>query len=106
MSQGADLGDIGFDAAIGKSFPSGMQLIGGMVGTVPPATDDDLGLDQWLLGPEAFVGWKFQRGFLGALVSHQWDVACEDDYDTSITAGQYFYTVNLKDAWQIQAQPT
>ena len=70
MSQGADLGDIGFDAAIGKSFPSGMQLIGGMVVTVPPATDDDLGLDQWLLGPEAFVGWKFQRGFLGALVSH------------------------------------
>ena len=100
------LGDIGFDAAIGKSFASGLVLIGGVAGTLPTATDDDLGLDQWLLGPEAFVGWKFNWGFLGVLANHQWDIAGEDDYDTSITAGQYFLTINLKNAWQIQAQPT
>lgn len=105
-NKGVDLGDISFDAAVGKSFSSGLQLIGGVVGTTPTATDDDLGLDQWLLGPEAFVGWKFKWGFLGALVSHQWDIAGEDDYSTSITSGQYFYTINLKNAWQIQAQPT
>ena len=100
------LGDISLDAAIGKDFQSGLVLIGGVAGTLPTATDDDLGLDRWLLGPEAFVGWNFKWGFLGALVSHQWDVAGEDDYDTSITAGQYFLTINLKNAWQIQAQPT
>ena len=104
--KGVDLGDISFDAAIGKSFSNGLQLIGGMVGTLPTATDDALGLDQYLLGPEFFVGWKFKWGFLGTLFSHQWDIAGEDDYDTSITAGQYFITINLKNAWQIQTQPT
>ncbi|MGW8187153.1 MAG: hypothetical protein ACWGNK_07795 [Desulfobacterales bacterium] len=104
--KGVDLGDISFDAAVGKSFSSGLVLIGGMVGTLPTATNNDLGLNQWLLGPEAFVGWKFKWGFLGALFNHQWDIAGEDDYSTSITGGQYFYTINLKDAWQIQAQPT
>jgi len=105
-SKGVNLGDIGFDAAIGKGFPSGLQLIGGMVGTLPTATNDALGLDQWLLGPEALVGWKFKWGFLGALVSHQWDVAGDNQPSTSITGGQYFYTINLKNAWQLQAQPT
>ena len=45
-------------------------------------------------------------GVLGALVSHQWDGAGEDDFDTSITGGQYFYAFNLKDGWQINASPT
>lgn len=104
-SKGVALGDISFDAAIGKGFASGLQLIGGIAGTLPTATDDDLGGDQLRLGPEFFVGSKFKWGFLGVLVSHQWDIA-GDDYPTSITAGQYFYTINLKNAWQIQAQPT
>ena len=103
--KGVELGDISFDIAISKGYPSGWQVIGGMAGTLDTATDDDLGGGQARLGPELFIGKKTDWGFLGALVSHQWDVA-GDDYATSITAGQYFYTINLKDAWQIQAQPT
>lgn len=49
---GFNLGEIGFDAAIGNSFSNGLVLVGGVVGTMPTATDDDLGRDQWLLGPE------------------------------------------------------
>ena len=105
-SKGVDLGNISFDAAIGKSFPSGLQLIGGLAGTLPTATDSNLNTKQLLLGPEFFAGWKFDWGFLGALVNHQWNVTGWDDSTTSITGGQYFYTINLKDAWQIQAQPT
>lgn len=104
-SKGVELGDIGFDAAIGHSFPSGLTLIGGLAGLLPTATDDALGLEQLLLGPEVVVGWKFKWGFLGGLFIHQWDVAGEDDYDTSITSGQLFFTVNLKHGWQIQSQP-
>ena len=100
--RGVELGDIVIDAAVGKSFPSGLQLVGGIVATLPTATDDDLGLDQYLLGPEFFVGKTFDGGFIGALVSHQWDIAGEDDYRTSVTGGQYFYTINLENAWQIQ----
>ena len=103
---GTELGDISFDIAIGKTFSSGMVVIGGVVGTLDTATDDAIGLGQTLLGPEFLVGKGGAWGFAGLLVSHQWDVAGDSDFDTSITGGQYFYTYNLKNAWQIQAQPT
>ena len=105
-SEGVDLGDIGFDASLARTLPGGIVLLGGLAGTLPTATNDSLGLDQWLLGPEAAVAMVRPWGVLGALVSHQWDVAGEDDFDTSITGGQYFYAFNLKDGWQINASPT
>lgn len=103
---GVELGDIGFDVGIGKSFASGMVLVGGVVGTLPTATDDSVGLDQYLLGPEFLVAKVGSWGAIGALVTHQWDVAGEDSFDTSITGGQYFFTYNLKNAWQISMSPT
>lgn len=30
----------------------------------------------------------------------------DNDFDTSITGGQYFFTYNLKNAWRIQIVPT
>jgi hypothetical protein len=104
--KGVELGDISFDAAFGKSLPGGYVVVGGIVGTLPTATDDALGLDQWLLGPEAALAKVFEWGVLGMLVSHQWDVAGEDSFSTSITGGQYFYTYNLSNGWQISSSPT
>ena len=106
---GVNLGDIGFDAALGKSFKSGLILIGGLVGTLPTATDDDIAGKQVRLGPEALAGILKKWGFLGVLITQQWDVATvgdRTDYDVSITAGQYFYTFNLKQGWQIASSPT
>jgi len=105
-SKGIDLGDISFDAALGKSLPGGWVVVGGIVGTLPTATNDALGLDQWLLGPEAALAKIYKWGVLGMLVSHQWDIAGEDSYSTSITGGQYFYTYNLTNGWQISSSPT
>ena len=102
-----ELGDIGFDAAVGKTYDSGMVLIGGVAGTLPTATSNTLGTDNYKLGPEFFLGKKTGWGFLGGLFTHQWDIAGGSKQPSeSITAGQYFYTINLKNAWQIQAQPT
>ena len=81
-------------------------MLGGLAGTLPTATENSLGLNQWQLGPEAAVAMVRPWGVLGVLVSHQWDVAGEDDYDTSITGGQYFYTFNIKDGRQINGAPT
>jgi len=103
---GFNLGDTGFDAALGKSFSNGLVLVGGVAGTLPTATDDDYGKDQWALGPEAAVAVVKKWGVLGLLVTHQWDVAGDDDVDTNLTGGQYFYTFNLKDGWQISSSPT
>ncbi|MCK0155463.1 hypothetical protein MWU49_17235 [Alcanivorax sp. S6407] len=105
-NKGVELGDISFDAAVGKSLPGGYVVVGGAVGTLPTATDDALGLDQWLLGPEVGFGKVSDWGVVGLLVSHQWDVAGEDSFSTSITGGQYFYTFNLGNGWQISSSPT
>jgi hypothetical protein len=104
-NSGTELGDISFDVAIGKSFPGGLVLAGGFVGTLDTATDDAVGLGQTLLGPELAIAKITDWGVLGVLVTHQWDVAGTDEFDTSITGGQYFYTYNLSDGWQIQGQP-
>jgi len=101
-----ELGDIGFDLSIGKTFPSKFVLVGGLAGSLDTASDDDVGLGQTLLGPELAVAQLYDWGVLGMLVSHTWDVAGDNDFDTSITGGQYFYTYHLSDGWQIQSQPT
>lgn len=105
-SKGVDLGDITFDASFSRGFPNGMVLLGGLTGTLPTATNDALGRDQWLLGPEFAIA-KIQKwGVIGVLVSHQWDIAGEGSFSTSVTAGQYFYSINLGGGWQIAGSPT
>ncbi len=105
-SKGVALGDIGLDAAVAKTLSNGVVLFGGLVTTLPTATDSALGLEQWLLGPEAGVAMVRPWGVLGGLVTHQWDVVGEDDFNTSITGGQYFYTFHLGDGWQLSGSPT
>jgi len=102
----AELGDIGFDASLGKSLAGGNIIIGGLAGTIPTATDDDLGLDQWLLGPQLGYAKMAKWGIAGILLSHQVDVAGEDDFDTKVTGGQYFYAFNMGGGWQINSGPT
>jgi len=107
-SKGLDLGDIGFDASFGFSFKNGTNtnvVIAGMAGTIPTATDDSLGLDQWLLGPELGGFLVRKWGVVGIIASHQWDIAGEDSFSTSTTGGQYIYVLNLKDGWQITGSP-
>jgi len=102
-ARGVDLGDIGFDSAVGKTFKSGVILVGGLVGSIPTATDDALGLNHWTLGPEAAVGLFKKRFVLFLLVTQSWNVGGDK---TSVTAGQYAYTINLKSGWQISGSPT
>jgi len=105
VSEGVELGDIAFDASVLKGTPTGVVYGGGVVGSIPTATNDALGLDQWLLGPELIGAVVRQWGVIGALVTHQWDVAGDSNFDTSISAGQLFFLFNLKNAWQITSSP-
>jgi hypothetical protein len=105
-SEGVDLGDMSLDASLARTLPGGFVVLGGLAATLPTATSDPLGLDQWLLGPEAALAIVRPWGVAGVLVSHQWDVAGTNDYSTSITAGQYFYAFNLGGGWQINSSPT
>lgn len=102
----SEIGDIGFDASFGKSLEGGYVVIGGLAGTIPTASEDELGLDQWLLGPQLGFAKLAKWGVAGFILSHQRDVAGEDDFDTKITGGQYFYAFNLQDGWQVNSGPT
>ena len=104
-SEGVDLGDISLDASLARNLPGGFVVLGGLAATLPTATNNKPGLDQWLLGPEAALAMVRPWGVLGVLVSHQWDVAGDNDDDTSITGGQYFYAFNLGGAGRSMARP-
>ena len=104
--ESSTIGDIGFDLALGTGFANGFTFIAGVAGSLPTASNDDLSTNQRRLGPELLVGQKTAWGFYGGLFSHVWDVGGSNNDSTSITSGQYFFTYNLPDAWQIQMQPT
>ncbi len=102
---GMDLGDITMDSAVGVTMDTGLVLVGGLVMSMPTATDDRISLDQWLLGPEGLVAFVKPWGALGLLVTQSWDIAGEDSYSTSLMAGQYFVVFNLGSGWQLRSSP-
>ncbi len=99
------LGDISFDSIYGKTFPSGLVLLGGMFGVLPTATDEVLGKDQLQLGPEFLASKVGHWGAAGFLFFHVWDVAGDDPH-TSISSLQYIYAINLGNAYQLASSPT
>ena len=120
------LGNISADVAVGKTWSSKWITLIGVFGGFPTATDDALKSSQTTLGPEFMVAKLTKFGALGIIVSHAWGIGDPTDPDattstiipddfwiaasgstnSSVTAGQYFYTVNLKKGWQITATPT
>ncbi len=106
--EGVELGDISFDFAGGIVDAEGLVLLGGVVFTMPTATQDDFGKNQWSLGPEFLAGRLTDWGFYGLLVTHQWDIAdtSSSAEDVNLTSGQYIYTYLLSDGWAIGAGPS
>lgn len=120
------LGNISADVAIGKSWPSKWVTLVGVFGGFPTASNDALKSKQVTLGPEFLVAKLTDFGVLGLMVSQAWGVGDPKDSDASsmtiladdywitsegstnakVTAGQYFYTINLSKGWQITASPT
>lgn len=102
-----ELGDIGFDLAYGGTSDTGLLMLYGIVGSLPTATDDAVGSDQWILGPEFAIGLVRKWGVFGALITHKWDVAGSETRETNITGGQYFYAFPIGDGTtQIAAGPS
>ena len=124
--QKSGLGNISVDVAVGKTFPSKWMALVGVFAGFPTASVSELRSNFTTVGPEIVIGKSTSWGFFGALFSHAWSVNSSDpDLDSftiledsfwtgtagvnkraSVTAGQYFYTVNLSKGWQIQATPT
>lgn len=123
--KGFNLGNISADVAVGKTWPSKLVTIAGVFGSFRTATDDALRSNYTMLGPEIMVAQLFDWGAIGLMVNHSWSLNSIDadvlsltalpdavwtttagQETASITAGQYFYVVNLQEGWQITGQPT
>ena len=90
---------------------SGNFLLGaGPVGLFPSATDDDLGQDQWALGPAAVLGYKTKKLTTGIFPNYFWKVGSsgQDDDQRDVNQGSllYFLILNLPNAWQAGFNPT
>ena len=99
------LGDIAFDLAYGRTTESGLVLAAGLVSTLPTATDDALGPDRWLLGPELLIGKLSKKYVIGAFPNHQWDIGGSGDAEFSLTTVQLFGTYLPGGGWNVGTQP-
>ena len=99
------IGDIGFDVMMGKKWEGGLVTLGGLVGTLPTASNDNIGGDQYRLGGEALITYLQPWGAVGALISHQWDIGGGNDTPYSTTSINYIYAFSLGDGWQISSGP-
>jgi hypothetical protein len=106
------IGDIQLPAILSlpEKYAGHFILGAGPVGLFPTATDDDLGQDQWALGPAVVFGYKTK--FLTAVLfpNYFWKIGSSgQDKDTpDISQGSMLYglTFNLPGAWQVGMNPT
>jgi hypothetical protein len=99
------IGDIGYDLAYAPKSEAGRMLAYGIVGAIPTATEDSLGTDRWTLGPEILIGKVTKKYLLGALATHQWDIAGSGDADISLTSINLFYVFLPGGGWNVGTAP-
>jgi hypothetical protein len=99
------LADIAFDIAYGRTTKTGMLYAGGIIASLPTATDDALGTDRFTLGPEIMIGKLTKKYVIGAFPNHQWDVAGSGDKDINLTTIQLFGTVLPGGGWNYGTSP-
>jgi len=96
--------------AVPKKYAGHWILGGGPIGIFPTATDDDLGQDQWALGPAGVVGYKTKKLTAVLFPNYFWKVGSsgQDDDTPDISKGSLLYSINymLGNAWQIGMNPT
>ena len=103
---GTDLGDVGYDLVNTGTTEAGTIWGYGLIGTIPTASNDNLGGDKWGLGPEVVLGKAGKWGAAGFVLGHQWDFAGSGDRDINLTTMNYFYAFTLKDGWAVTGGPT
>jgi hypothetical protein len=99
---GFNLGNISLDASLGKTFESGLILIGGTVWTLPTHTDESLRAN-FALGPELAVGVMKPWGIALLLMTQSFEL--EGDDKGSVLGGQYVFAKSLSGGWQLVANP-
>jgi len=105
FSSESGLGDIAFDVAYGRTTKTGMLYAGGVIVSLPTATNDALGTDRFTMGPEFMIGKLTKKWVIGAFPNHQWDVGGSGDKDINLTTIQLFGTVLPGGGWNYGTSP-
>jgi len=77
----------------------------GPVLLLPTATNDDLGVDKWGLGPSAVFLTMQGPWVVGSLFSNIWSVGGSGDEDVNLFTWQYFVNYNLPEGWYLVTSP-
>ena len=106
------IGDIQlpFVFAVPDSKAGKWILGGGPVFEFPTATNDDLGADQWAMGPAIALGHKGKNLTSVLFLNYFWKIgeSGQDDDTPDTDKGTLLYSLQyaLKDGWQIGTNPT
>jgi len=118
------LGDIAQQFFLTPTKPGKLIWGVGPMFTFPTATTDYLGAGKWSAGPTAVVLGMEGKWVYGALVTHQWSFAGDDEFtatdrvngvkvrmtvdrpDTNVTTLQPFVNYNLPHGWALGSGPT
>jgi hypothetical protein len=97
-------GNISLETLYGKTLKSGFLIMGGFGLGFPSATKKEARAD-WGLGPAVVIGYASKKtgNVWGVLPQYSWSLPTRPT--NGVFALQYFYAINLKDGWQISAQP-
>jgi len=98
------LGDIAFDLAYAPKTKGGLLFAYGFITSLPTATND-LGTDQWTLGPEILIGKISKKFVVGFFPNHQWDIAGSGDTDVNLTTVTAFLTFLPGGGWNWGSAP-
>ena len=105
FSDESGLGDIGYDLIYAGSAEGGIIWGFGMVGSLPTATNGDLGSGLWTLGPETLIG-KLDKNYVAVLLAnHQWDFAGWGDGEISSTLVQPIVSYLPGGGWSVGSAP-
>jgi len=105
FSDKSGLGDIGYDLLYAGSAEGGIIWGLGAFGSIPTATDSDLGSGLWTLGPEVLIG-KIDKKYVAVLLAnHQWDYAGWGNGEVSSTLIQPTAVYLPGGGWSVGSAP-
>jgi hypothetical protein len=111
------LGDITLDVQYGTTLENGFLWSIGFSSTFPTASEEELGSEQWALGPGFQLGRVTEKSVFGVFANHQWDIAGDgksspelpylrrSEAAINLTAIQLFGVVLPGGGWNYGSQP-
>jgi len=99
------IGNWQIDTLYGKTLKNGLMVMGGVQTQFPSATKKEVRQD-WGFGPEALLGYAKGNVVFGMLAAYTWQFPQDSSLKKQTLGAQYFYGINLGNAWQLSACPT